>query len=53
MQIVINNIKMPIKHNTDDALKTAREIVRSNCISAKNFRIYKQSIEARRKNNIH
>lgn len=53
MQIVINNIKMPIKHNTDDALKTAREIVRSNCISAMNFRIYKQSIDARRKNNIH
>ncbi len=53
MQIVINNIKMPIKHNTDDVIKTAREIVRSNCVSAENFCIYRQSIDARRKNNIH
>lgn len=53
MHIVINNIKMPIKHNTEDVIKTAREIVRSNSVSAKNFCIYKQSIDARRKNNIH
>lgn len=53
MKIVINNIKMPIGHNTDDVIAAAREIVRSDCVSARNFRIYKQSIDARRKNNIH
>ncbi len=53
MQIVINNIKMPINHTENDVIMAAREIVRSNCISAKNFCIYKQSIDARRKNNIH
>lgn len=53
MRIVINNIKMPIGHNTEDVISAAREIVRSNCCTAKNFCIYKQSIDARRKNNIH
>ncbi len=53
MQIVINNIKMPIRHTEEDVIMAAREIVRSNCVCAKNFRIYKQSIDARRKNNIH
>ena len=53
LQIVINNIKMPIEHNREKVIAAAREIVRSDCISAKNFRIYKQSIDARRKNNIH
>ena len=53
MQIVISNIKMPIKHNKDMVLKAAREIVRSASVSAKDFVIYKQSLDARRKNNIH
>lgn len=53
LQIIINNIKMPIGHNEDSVIKAAREIVRSDCISAKNFKIYKQSLDARRKNNIH
>ncbi len=53
MNIVINNIKMPPGHSTDDALRAAQEIVRSNSISAYDFEIYKQSIDARRKNNIH
>lgn len=53
MKILINNIKMPIGHNTDDVIAAAREIVRSDCVSAKNFSIRKQSLDARRKNNIH
>lgn len=53
MKIVINNIKMPLRHSTEDAYVAAQEIVRSNSISARNFEIYKQSIDARRKNNIH
>lgn len=53
MKILINNIKMPIRHNTDDVIAAAREIVRSDCVSARNFSIWKQSLDARRKNNIH
>ncbi len=53
MQIVIENIKMPISHTKDEVLSAAREIVRLNCISATNFSIYKQSLDARRKSNIH
>ncbi len=53
MQIIIENIKMPINHRLEDVISTAREIVRFDCISAKNFKIYKQSIDARRKSNIH
>lgn len=53
MQIVINNIKMPLKHNKEMVIKAAREIVRSDCISAENFEIYRQSLDARRKSNIH
>lgn len=53
MQILINDIKMPIVHTKDEVIAAAREIVRSDCVSAKNYQIYRQSIDARRKNNIH
>ena len=53
MRIVINNISMPIDHKIKDVLFAAQEIVRQNCISADNFTVYKQSIDARRKNNVH
>ncbi len=53
MKIVIENIKMPIRHNFNDVFAAAREIVRSDCVSIENLCIYKQSIDARRKNNIH
>ena len=53
MRIIIDNIKMPIRHTTEDVRKTAPDIVRSDCISADNFEIYRQSLDARRKNNIH
>lgn len=53
MQILINNISMPIKHRPEDVLSAAQEIARHSSVSATNFRIYKQSLDARRKNNIH
>ncbi len=53
MKILINNIKMPLGHNIDDVFAAARNIVRSGFVSAQNFSIYKQSLDARRKNNIH
>ncbi len=53
MRIVINNISVPIDHKIEDVVFAAQEIVRQHCISANNFTVYKQSIDARRKNNIH
>lgn len=53
MQILIDNIKMPVRHNSEDVIEAALKIVRSCCVSAKNIRIYKQALDARRKNNIH
>lgn len=53
MQIVINNISVPIEHREDDVLFAARKIARQYCVSARDFRIYRRSIDARRKNNIH
>lgn len=53
VQILINNINMPINHKTEDVLFAAQEIVRQHCVSASNFLIYKQSIDARRKSDVH
>lgn len=53
VQILINNINIPINHKIEDVLFAAQEIVRQHCVSASNFTIYKQSIDARRKNDIH
>lgn len=53
MRIAINNISVPIEHKIKDVVFAAQEIVRQHCISADNFNIYKQSIDARRKQNIH
>lgn len=53
MKIVIHTIKMPIRHTQRDVLEAAQEIVRLRCVQAKDFWIYKQSIDARKKDNIH
>ena len=53
MKIIIGPITMPVQHKKDDVINAAQEIVRQSCISAENFFIYKQSVDARRKNNIH
>lgn len=53
MRIVINNIAVPIEHKIDDVLFAAQKIARQHLISAENFAVYRQSVDARRKNNIH
>lgn len=53
MKILIQNIKMPIRHTEEQVIAAAQEIVRSASVSAMNFCIYKQSIDARRKPNIY
>lgn len=52
-KIIIDNIKVPINHTVTDVITAAREIVRSTCISAENYQIHRQSLDARRKNNLH
>ncbi|MEE1013138.1 MAG: hypothetical protein U0L92_02345, partial [Clostridia bacterium] len=53
MKIVIHTIQMPIQHTQRDVIEAAQEIVRLRCVQAKDFWIYKQSIDARKKDNIH
>ncbi len=53
MHIVIEKIKMPVGHKREDVISAAQKIVRLSCIPASDFSIYKQSIDARRKNDIH
>ncbi|MBE5040410.1 NAD(P)/FAD-dependent oxidoreductase [Ructibacterium gallinarum] len=53
MQIVIQDIAMPVRHTKEDVLRAAQEIVRLHCVRAENFQIYRQSLDARRKQNIH
>ncbi len=53
MQILISNIKMPVKHKIEDVLLAAQTIVRRHCIYARNFTVYKQSVDARRKSDVH
>ncbi len=53
MKILIGSIHMPIGHTEKEVLAAAQEIVRRRCIPASDLKIYKQSLDARRKNNIH
>ncbi len=53
MKIIVGSISMPIKHTKADVIVAAQEIVRQHSITAWNFKIYKQSLDARRKHNIH
>lgn len=53
MRILISSIHMPIGHTEKEVLTAAQEIVRRRCIPASEFKIYKQSLDARRKSNIH
>ena len=53
MQIIIGPISMPIRHTQEEVICAAQEIVRLHCVLATDFWIYKQSVDARRKSNIH
>ena len=53
MEIVIQNIKMPLEHTIEDVFCAAQEIVRPSCIPLTNLRVYKQSLDARKKHDIH
>lgn len=49
MKIIIRDIQLPIRHKPQDAIHAAQKIVRHACLQAKDFQIYKQSLDARRK----
>ncbi len=52
-KIIANNIKIPIEYSDRDALEHALKIMKVNGIIANNPVIYKKSLDARKKNNIH
>ncbi len=53
MKVLIHAIKMPIMHTFQDVIEAAQAIVRLRSVIAEDFWIYKQSIDARKKNDIH
>ncbi len=53
MKVILSNIKMPIEHNENDVFEAAYEILRKNKIKFDKVKIYRKSLDARRKGNIH
>ncbi len=53
MRIIISNIKAPIEHKFEDVLLAAQDIARQHCVYIRNPRIYRQSVDARRKSDVH
>ncbi len=51
--IIANNIKMPVEHDESDVLGRALFLMKKRGIIAENPIIYKKSLDARRKNDIH
>lgn len=52
-KILVSNIKMPVLHTEDEVLKKAINLAASQKFDAANPYIYKKSLDARRKNDIH
>ena len=52
-KIVISGIKMPIQHTTEEVFAKALKLARRNGIDAVNPVIYKKSLDARKKSDIH
>ncbi len=52
-RILINNIKMPVRHTEEEVLRAARNFARKKGIETAKEVIYKKSLDARRKNDIH
>ena len=48
MNIVINNLKHPINHSTDDVFSSAEGYIKKFNILAENPEIYRRSVDARR-----
>lgn len=49
MKIILNNIKVPVIHNLEDVIRASQNKIRD----LDNISIYKKSIDARHKNDIH
>jgi uncharacterized protein len=53
MKIIINNIKLPLEENIDALKINSAQKLNVNISDIKDFRIVKESIDSRKKNNIH
>lgn len=53
MKIIVNGIRMPIKHSEDEVLAAAIKVAAKCRIGVDSPVIYKKSLDARRKNDIH
>ncbi len=53
MKLLLSNIKVPIKHTDKMIIECASDILKKYNIKTKSIQIYRKSVDARRKNNIH
>ena len=52
-KVVINGLKLPIMHTEEDVFEKAEKFLKRYSLKAENKVIYKKSLDARRKNDIH
>lgn len=52
-KIVVNGLKLPIMHTEEEAFEKAEKLLKRYSLKAENMVIYKKSLDARRKNDIH
>ena len=52
-KLIISGIKMPVIHENEDVFEKAKKLLKRYSIATQNSVIYKKSLDARRKNDIH
>ena len=52
-RIIIGNLKMPLRHELQEVFAAAEKLARKNGITVSNPVIYKKSLDARKKSDIH
>ncbi len=53
MKIILSNIKIQISHTDEDIIAAAKEMLDKEHIKYANIEVYRKSLDARRKSNIH
>ena len=53
IKLIVSGIKMPVSHTENDVFEAAFKILQKSKVIAQNPAIYKKSLDARRKNDIH
>ena len=52
-KVVVSGIKMPVRHLEDEVFEKAEKVLKNYGILSGQMTVYKKSLDARRKNDIH